>query len=100
MFRYIETYNHQSKIGVLLELGVEESVTLQDPLFLALAKDIALHITSGATNGEASGKELFELLVAPYVKNKDVCVLEHLKQCEKQLCDQVRIIRYVRYTVD
>jgi elongation factor Ts len=45
----ITSYIHMGgKVGVLLELGVENSATLESPVYQELAKDLTLHVAAAA----------------------------------------------------
>ncbi|MCU7933191.1 MAG: hypothetical protein KZQ90_20550 [Candidatus Thiodiazotropha sp. (ex Codakia rugifera)] len=44
--RYIETYTHNGRIGVIVEIACETSIPRSDKEFQVLAKDVAMHIAA------------------------------------------------------
>ncbi|MEQ8483907.1 MAG: hypothetical protein RIB46_06055 [Pseudomonadales bacterium] len=98
MSRYIESYNHNHRIGVLIEFRATDDFTFRTKEFQALAKDIAIHIV--ARDPARDGQSVLSLLGQRFVKDESKSVLEVLQDCEAQLKGDVRVLRYVRYAID
>lgn len=91
MFRFIESYVHNGRIGVLVEFGVSMDVTARTSECSALAKNIAMHIA--ATNPS----NIEELMKQPYVKNTSIDVQHYLAEVSTDLGEKITITRFVRW---
>jgi translation elongation factor EF-Ts len=98
MSSYIESYNHNHKIGVLIEFRAIDDFTFQTEEFQALARDIAIHII--ARDPARDGQSVLSLLGQRFVKDESKSVREVLQGYEAQLKGDVRVLRYVRYSID
>lgn len=97
MARYIETYNHNHEIGVLVEFSTTDIFTLRTEEFRTLAKDIAVHIAATDPGASAHGHELLSLLTQRFVRDENVSIRELLQECERKLKTEVRITKYCRF---
>jgi elongation factor Ts len=90
-YRLIESYVHNGRIGVLIELGYETSVTGLVPEVAQLAKDLAMHVAA------SNPKTIEDLLLQPFVKETTVTVGRLLSDISKRLGEHVFVRRFVRW---
>lgn len=93
-YRHIESYCHKGRIGVLVEFAMGNDFTPYTNEFMALTKDIALHV---AANPSAS---LEELLQQPFVKNTDLTVSQLLIETSGILREEISIVRFARWQTE
>ena len=87
---YIETYNHQNRIGVIIEFRCKDAVALQTSEFKAFAHDLALHI---AANGDSE----LPLVSQPFLKNLQETVGEQFSRISETLGVMISVPRYEYY---
>lgn len=113
--RYVESYLHQNRVGVMIELETPDVITLRCKEFKTLALDLAMQIAAtdpvgidshdmlnvvptqfrkdvGAVSGEA-------LLDQEWIKDANMTVGAMLNRVEVLLKTPIRIVRFVRYGV-
>ena len=116
MYRHIEAYAHQSRIGVLVEFESRDAFTLRTDEFKRLAKDIALQITATNpigiepidettlarqwTDTAATGINDSVLLDQPFIKDESMTIRERIALVAVELKTTVRVIRFIRYATD
>ena len=116
MYRHIEAYSHQSRIGVLVELETADDFTANTDEFRKFARDIALHITAMNPIGiepidksnlvhlwsHSDDNEMSDaiLLNQPFIKDPDKTIKEYLKEVESKLSTKIKIMRFVRFAND
>jgi len=88
---FIQSHTHNGRIGVLVEFGLEFSITAKCNAFSRLSKDLAMHIA--ASNPE----NLVALLEQPFVKNTFITVAQWLSEASAELKDNIIITRFVRW---
>lgn len=86
----IGTYNHDGRIGVLVEVNCETDFVARGELFGALVKDVAMHIAA------SEPADVTELLAQPFVKTPDITVADHVKQQAALMNENVVIRRFSR----
>ena len=92
--RFIESYVHNSGIGVLVELGVSDSIVTRSVVFTSLAKDLAMHITAMAP------ASVEELLQQPSVKDPEITVSQLVARAAGELREQIVVLRFVRWVAN
>lgn len=88
---FIESYVHNGGIGVLVELGVSDSVVTKHDAFMGLARDLAMHIAAMAP------ASVEELLQQPFVKDPDMAVSLLIARVAGELREKVAVVRFVRW---
>jgi elongation factor Ts len=88
---YIESYVHNGRIGVLVELDVSDSIVTRIDGFTSLAKDIAMHIAAEAPASVA------ELLLQQFVKDPSLTVGQLISKAANELREQIAVRRFVRW---
>ena len=86
----IGSYNHDGRIGVLVEVNCETDFVARNDIFISLVKDVSMHI---AASEPADVKELLE---QPFVKNPDQSVDELVKDHAARLGENIVIRRFAR----
>ena len=66
--RFIQSYVHHGRVGVLVEFGLETWLITENPDFLELSRGLAMHIA--AMNPDS----VDALLPQPYVKDPNTTV--------------------------
>ena len=99
----IASYVHGSgTIGVLLELGCETDFVAKNEEFVALAKDLAMHVCAMAptsVDNEDNAGEESALLSQAFIKNPEMTVKNRLEGAVQKFGENTKVIRFVRYNV-
>jgi elongation factor Ts len=86
----IGTYNHDGRIGVLVEVNCETDFVARNEIFTDLVKDVAMHIAA------SEPVDVTELLEQPFVKNPDVTVGDYVKDHAARLGENIVVRRFSR----
>ncbi len=86
----IGSYNHDGRIGVLVEVNCETDFVAKTDEFKELVKDLAMHIAASDPKDEA------ELLEQPFVKNPDQTVGDIVKEANAKLGENIVVRRFSR----
>lgn len=86
----IGTYNHDNRIGVLVEVNCETDFVARNEIFSTLVKDITMHIAA------SEPKDVDELLAQPFVKNPDQTVGDYVKENIAKLGENIVVRRFTR----
>lgn len=86
----IGSYNHDGRIGVLVEVNCETDFVARNEIFKELVKDLAMHIAA------SEPADVDELLGQPFVKNPDQTVADLVKDRAARLGENVVIRRFAR----
>jgi elongation factor Ts len=92
--RYIESYVHKNRVGVLLELEAEADSAEESDQFRQLAKDLVLQVAAG------KAKSPSELLEQRFIKDQEQSVSHRVYVVSTMLNTPIRITRFVRYDAD
>jgi elongation factor Ts len=89
----LESYIHNARVGVLLELRCETDFVARTDDFKALAHELAMHIA-------AMNPENVEILLKqPYVKDPTKTVEDTIKQVIAKLGENMAVERFMRYEI-
>ncbi len=89
----VETYVHNERIGVLLDVRAETDFVVRSEPFRALAHDLAMHIA-------AVGPETVEeLLAQPYVKDESKNVKDVIGEVIAKVGENVSVNKFFRIEV-
>lgn len=99
----VSAYVHGSgTIGVLLELGCETDFVAKNEEFVALAKDLAMHVCAmsptSVNNEDNAGVET-ALLSQSFIKNPDMTVKQRLDGAVQKFGENTQVVRFVRYNI-
>ena len=86
----IGSYNHDGRIGVVVEVNCETDFVARNEIFVGLVKDLAMHIAA------SEPADVDELLEQPYVKNPDQTVGDYVKENAAKLGENVVVRRFSR----
>lgn len=89
--RFIQSYCHQGRIGVLIEFGLETWVVTQQEEFLAMSRDLAMHVAASDPDS------LDSLLRQPFARDPDKSVSMILANASERLGERITITRFVRW---
>ena len=87
----LESYVHNNRVGVLLDIRCETDFVVRSEVFRALAHHLAMHIA--AMNPESAEA----LLREPYVQDMSLTVADYIKSVIAKVGENIRIERFCRY---
>lgn len=90
---WIETYVHDGKIGVLLEMAAETDFVTKNEEFRNLAHELVLQIAA------MNPKDEKELMKQEYIKDPNIKVGDLLTNAIAKIGENIIIKRFVRYEV-
>ena len=87
----LETYVHNGRIGVILELRCETDFVAKTDVFKTLAHDLSMHVASmNPENPE-------ELLKQPFVKDESITISDLITQAIAKTGENIKVERFCRY---
>ncbi|MEK7451685.1 MAG: translation elongation factor Ts [Patescibacteria group bacterium] len=89
----IESYVHNERVGVLLEIHCETDFVSRSENFRKLSRDLAMQIA--AMNPE----NVDDLLKQAYIKDESLTVEEIIKQAIAKFGENIRLERFCRYEI-
>ncbi len=99
----VSAYIHGTgTVGVLLELGCETDFVAKNEEFVALAKDLAMHVCAmsptSINNEDGTGEET-ALLSQAFIKNPEMTVKQKLDGAIQKFGENTQVVRFVRYNI-
>lgn len=99
----VASYVHGTgTIGVLLELGCETDFVAKNEEFVALARDLAMHVCAMAptsiNNEDGLGEET-ALLNQAFIKSPDMTVEQKLAGAIQKFGENTKVTRFTRYSI-
>ena len=89
----IQSYVHNERIGVLVDLRAETDFVVRSEPFRVLAKDIVMHIAAAAP------ANVEELLAQPYVKDESKTVKDVIGEVIAKVGENVSVKQFYRIEV-
>ena len=89
--RIIESYVHNGRVAVLVELSAESDYAIRTEEFKSVAKDVAMHIAATSPASVAS------LIEQPFVKDTSLNVGQLLANLSHSLRERISVTRFVRW---
>jgi elongation factor Ts len=89
----VQTYVHNERIGVLVNLSAETDFVVRSEPFKALAKDVAMQIAA------AGPKDTEELLAQPFIKDESKTVKDLVNEVIAKVGENVSINEFYRIEV-
>lgn len=86
----IQSYVHNERIGVLVDVRAETDFVVRSEPFRVLAKELALHISAAAP------KDVEELLAQPYVRDESKTVHDLVKDVIARVGENVTVHAFSR----
>jgi elongation factor Ts len=93
-YRYLHSYVHNGRIGVLVEIGCESDFVIRTESFQSLANDLALQIAGMAPS------DVDALLSQPFVKDNSKDVGEILRDASAKFRERIGVTRFIRWSTD
>lgn len=90
---YLETYIHNKRVGVLLEVRCETDFVARSEVFKELAHNLAMQIAS------MNPTDVDNLLNQPYIRDELITVDALIKEAIARLGENIRVERFCRYEV-
>jgi elongation factor Ts len=99
----ISSYVHGTgTIGVLLELCCETDFVAKNEEFVALAKDLAMHVCAmspSSVNNEDGAGEESSLYHQAFIKDPSQTVEQRLQGAIQKFGENTKVTRFVRYSI-
>lgn len=89
----LESYVHNGRVGVLLEMRCETDFVAKTEDFKNLTHNIAMHVA--AMNPE----NVESLLKDPYIRDINVTVGDFIKQTTAKVGEHIKVERFCRYEI-
>lgn len=89
----VETYVHNERIGVMLDLRAETDFVVRSEPFRELARELAMQIAAMAP------ETVDELLEQPYIRDESKTVGDLVKDVIARVGENVRVNRFCRFEV-
>ncbi len=89
----LESYVHNERVGVLLELRCETDFVARNSLFRELAHNLVMHIAA------MNPKDIEELLDSTFVKDESLIIDALIKQAISKTGENIKIERFCRYEI-
>lgn len=99
----VSAYVHGTgTIGVILELGCETDFVAKNEEFVALARDLAMHVCAmspTSINNEDGLGEESALIHQAFIKNPDMTVEQKLQGAIQKFGENTKVTRFTRYSI-
>lgn len=89
----VESYSHQGRIGVLVEVNSETDFVARNPEFKELAHELALQISA------MNPTDVEDLLEQEYIRDASQKVRDFLQQKISKLGENIVIKRFIRFAL-
>ncbi len=87
----LETYIHNDRVGVMLELRCETDFVARSDVFKGLAHSLVMQIAS------MEPADVENLLSQPYIKNEAMTINDLIKDAIARVGENVKVERFCRY---
>ena len=87
----LESYIHNGRVGVLLELRCETDFVARSQPFRELAHQLAMHVAA------SNPKNVDDLLNQPYVKDESKTVSQLVKEVIAKTGENIKVEKFCRY---
>ncbi len=89
----LETYVHNGRIGVILEIRAETDFVVRSEPFQELARALAMHIAA------MNPSNIEELFMQPYVRDETITIKDLIERVFTQVGENIKVERFCRYEV-
>ncbi|MEK7464604.1 MAG: translation elongation factor Ts [Patescibacteria group bacterium] len=87
----LESYVHNGRVGVLLEIRAETDFVVRSAPFKELSHELVMQIAAMAP------QNVDGLLAQPYIKDESVKVKDLIKQLISKVGENIQVERFIRY---
>jgi len=89
----IETYVHNNRVGVMMELNCETDFVARNEKFRELAHNIVMHIAA------MNPADVTELMANPYVKDPSITIEQFIKNSIATIGENIKVGKFIRYEI-
>lgn len=89
----LETYIHNNRVGVILEMRCETDFVAKNEMFKDLAHNIAMHIAA------VNPSSVEELLAQNYVKDESITIEALIKDAIGKIGENMKVEKFCRYEI-
>lgn len=89
----LETYVHNGRVGVMLELKCETDFVARNEMFKELAHNLAMHIAA------MDPQTVEELASQNYVKDESITVDDFIKDYISKIGENIKVGKFCRYEI-
>ncbi len=90
---YLQSYIHNGRVGVLMEIRCETDFAAHSDPFKTLAYELAMQIAAMSPNN------VEELLNQPYIKDDKLNVGQLIKNTVAKVGENIKVERFMRYEI-
>ncbi len=90
---FLETYLHNGRVGVLMEIRCETDFVARSEPFKTLAHELTMQIAA------MNPQDVSELLNQPYIKDEETTVEKLIKNTVAKVGENIKIERFCRYEI-
>jgi elongation factor Ts len=95
----VSAYVHSNgTTGVLLELGCETDFVAKNEEFVALAKDLAMHVCA-MDPATVEGEDETALLKQSFIKDPELTVEGRIQAAIQKFGENIKVIKFTRYSI-
>jgi elongation factor Ts len=95
----VSAYVHTNgTTGVLLELGCETDFVAKNEEFVALAKDLAMHVCAMAPE-TVEGEDETALLKQSFIKDAEMTVEGRIQAAIQKFGENIKVSKFTRYSI-
>ncbi len=87
----LETYVHNGRVGVLLDLRCETDFVVKSDPFRILAKEVAMQIAA------MNPADVPELMAQPYIKDPSMTIEQLVKNTIAKTGENMKVLKFCRY---
>jgi elongation factor Ts len=84
--------------GVLLELGCETDFVAKNEEFVALAKDLSMHVCAMAPE-TVEGEDETALLKQSFIKDPEMTVEGRIQAAIQKFGENIKVVKFTRYSI-
>lgn len=99
----VSAYVHSNgTTGVLLLLACETDFVAKNEEFVALAKDLAMHVCAMAptsVNNEDGAGDETSLLKQSFIKNQEMTVEQRIQAAIQKFGENIKVTKFTRYSI-
>ncbi len=89
----LESYIHNGRVGVMLELHCETDFVAKNPVFKELARNLSMQIVA------MNPASVEDLLQQEYIKDESLTVENFIKQTIAKFGENIQVERFCRYEI-
>lgn len=92
--KFLQSYVHNGRIGVLVEFGLETSIPPRSERFIDFTRGVAMHIAA------LKPIDIPDLLGQEYIKDRSISVGNLVRNISDEISEEIEITRFVRWDTE